>query len=68
MGSVNVKVSVHKWHTINIINRKDRIRCYFDDHLYIDVSDDTFTSGKIGLWTKADAVTYFDDLEIKPVK
>ncbi len=30
-----------------------------------EVGDDTFTdAGKVGLWTKADSVTYFDDLRI----
>jgi hypothetical protein len=30
------------------------------------VEDATFTdAGKIGLWTKADSVTFFDDLQIK---
>jgi hypothetical protein len=31
----------------------------------IETSDDTFNSaGQIGFWTKADAVTFFDDLDI----
>ena len=35
-----------------------------DAHLY-DVADDTFqAAGKIGLWTKADSVTAFDDLTL----
>jgi hypothetical protein len=30
------------------------------------VEDDTFTdAGKVGLWTKADSVTSFDDLKIE---
>jgi hypothetical protein len=29
----------------------------------LDASDATFARGKIGLWTKADSVTAFDDLE-----
>lgn len=68
MDSARVKVTSNEWHTINIINRKDRIQCYYDGRLYLEVTDDTFKSGKIGLWTKADAVTYFDDLEVRPVK
>ena len=35
------------------------------DQSVIDISDETFQkSGNIGLWTKADAVTYFDDLQL----
>jgi hypothetical protein len=32
-----------------------------------EVDDKTFTGpGKVGLWTKADSLTYFDDLMIVP--
>jgi hypothetical protein len=32
-----------------------------------DVEDTTFTApGKVGVWTKADSVTYFDDFTIRP--
>src|SRR5258708_20540708 len=32
----------------------------------IEASDDTFKdAGKVGFWTKADSVTYFDDLKVK---
>jgi len=35
------------------------------EHLFA-VEDETFTQpGKVGLWTKADSVTYFDDLKIE---
>ncbi|MGR3218184.1 MAG: family 16 glycoside hydrolase [Candidatus Anammoxibacter sp.] len=68
MGSGSINITGNEWHTINIINRKDRIQCFYDGRLYIEVVDDTFKNGKIGLWAKADAVTYFDDLEVRPVK
>ena len=32
-----------------------------------EVEDTTFTAaGKVGLWTKADSVTYFDDFTMVP--
>jgi hypothetical protein len=34
----------------------------------LGVNDATFsTAGKIGVWTKADSVTYFDDLMAAPL-
>jgi len=68
MDSARVKVTGNEWHTIKIINLKDRIQCYYDGLLCLEVSDGTFVTGKIGLWTKADAVTYFDDLEVRARK
>jgi len=40
----------------------NKIICYYDGQKKIEATDDTFKdAGKIGLWTKADSVTYFDD-------
>ncbi len=63
------KEYVGEWHTIKIITRKDHIQCFYDGQPYLEVEDNTFQKGgKIGLWTKADAVTYFDDLEVRPIE
>ena len=43
----------------------ERIECYYDGKKYLDVNDSTLKgAGKIGLWTKADAQTHFDDLTV----
>ncbi len=68
MDSARLKVSSNEWHTIKIIARKDQIQCFYDGQPCLEVTDDTFHKGKIGLWTKADAVTYFDDLKVKPIE
>ena len=65
LDSVKIKVTPGEWHTIRIINKGDRIQCYYDAKLFLEVSDNTFKKGKIGLWTKADAITYFDNLEVE---
>ena len=45
----------------------NKIICSLNGKKLIETTDDTFKSaGLIGLWTKADAITYFDDLKIKP--
>jgi hypothetical protein len=44
---------------------RNKIICYYDGVKKIEAIDDTFKdAGKIGLWTKADSVTYFDDLRV----
>ena len=43
----------------------DHIQCYYDGKKYLDVKDSTFReAGKIGLWTKADGQSHFDDLTV----
>jgi hypothetical protein len=43
----------------------DHIECFLDGKKYLDVKDDSIKeAGKVGLWTKADAQTYFDDFKV----
>jgi hypothetical protein len=53
------------WHTLRVVVVGDRIQAYLNGELLLDHRDSRFRSGQIGLWTKADSVTAFDDLEIK---
>ncbi len=53
------------WHTLMVTMKDDQIECYYDGTKYLDAKDFTFGSpGKIGLWTKADAQSHFDDLRV----
>jgi outer membrane lipoprotein-sorting protein len=65
LASATVKVPSNVWHTIKVKNVGNHIQCWLDGELYLDLTDDTFKDGKVGLWTKADAVTYFDDFKIE---
>jgi hypothetical protein len=51
------------WHTIRAVAKGDRIQAYLNGKLLIDHKDSSYTEGYLGLWTKADSVTEFDDLE-----
>ncbi len=68
MATVNLKITSGKWHRIDIENIENEIKCYYDGKLYLNVKDNTFKSGKVGLWTKADAVTYFDNLNVEEIR
>ena len=61
-------ISVKRWHTLRVITRGCQIRVLFDERKVFDLCDHTFTRGRIGLWTKSDAVTYFDDLKVQVLK
>jgi len=53
-----------EWQTITLECRGPLIQGYWNDRLLIEVQDETFTTGRVGLWTISDSVSYFDDLEI----
>ena len=53
-----------EWHRIRVVAKGPKVQAYMDDALLLDHEDKTFTGGWVGLWTKADSVTEFADLEI----
>ncbi len=64
-AGANFKVTSGEWHELRVECVKNKIICYYDGVRKIEATDDTFKdAGKIGLWTKADSVTYFDDLKV----
>jgi len=55
------------FHQIRIVAQGDHIQAYLDGTLYLDHHDSSFVKGYVGLWTKADSVTEFDNLQITGV-
>jgi hypothetical protein len=59
---VEAKVAPGVWHTLRVEFAGARFRVLLDGHNLFEVEDATFTAaGRVGLWTKADSVTVFDD-------
>jgi hypothetical protein len=61
-----LKSAAGKWHSMKVRHVGDAIECSLDGTKHLEAKDDTFArSGKVGLWTKADARTHFDDFPVK---
>lgn len=59
------EVPAGQWSTLRVVANGRLFEVYFDGTKLYDVEDATFTQpGKVGVWTKADSVTQFDDLTI----
>jgi hypothetical protein len=56
-----------QWHTQRAVAVGDHIQGYLNGQLLIDLRDTRFRSGRIGLWTKADSITAFDDFTVRGV-
>ena len=51
---------------MKVVVEGSRFTVLFDGEKLFEVEDGTFTgAGRVGLWTKADSVTYFDDFEVR---
>lgn len=60
-------VDVNKWHTLRVVAQECRLQVFYDNKPVFDICDRTFRGGRVGLWTKSDAVSYFDDLHLQIV-
>ncbi len=59
------KVATGQWQELGVEVSGNRIRGLLNGAAVVEASDDTFKSaGKIGLWTKADSVTCFDNVQV----
>jgi len=64
----NGKVASGVWHELAVEAQGDHFQVFFNGKKVIDAHDKTFTeAGKIGVWTKADSIIYFDDLSAQPL-
>lgn len=61
-------IDIRHWHQLRVVQRGCQIEVFYDDERVFDLCDKTFTQGMVGLWTKSDAVTYFDNLQLQFLK
>lgn len=61
-------IDVRQWHTIRVSTKGCQVQVFFDGKQVFDLCDETFSIGQVGLWTKSDAVTYFDDLKFQHMR
>jgi len=65
----NGKVAKNTWHALAVEALGSHFVVSFDGKKVIEATDGTFPGpGKVGVWTKADSVTLFDDLTATPLK
>ncbi len=67
LASTKLKLDPKAWHTIRIQMTGDKIKAWINGDMVLEANDSTFPQGgMIGLWTKADAATLFDNLAAQP--
>ena len=65
LASFSGDVSRGTWHTLAAEAKGEELRIFWNGKKILEVKDATFDqAGTVGVWTKADSVTYFDDLTI----
>lgn len=66
---VDAPVAKNAWHTLRVDFAGTSIKVSLNGKIYIDVHDNRITGGgAVGMWTKADSVTAFDDFTFSAVQ
>jgi hypothetical protein len=66
LADASIELSAEKWHTLRIVQHGKQFAGYLNGKKLLDGTDNLFTQpGGVGVWTKADAVTSFDDFSVK---
>jgi len=61
--AADIDLDPSQWHTMRVIVEGPRMELFMDEQSVLVAEDETLkAAGRIGLWTKADAATWFDDL------
>ena len=61
-------IELRHWHTLRVVHRGCQIEVFYDETRVFNLCDKAFAQGTVGLWTKSDAITYFDDLRLQFLK
>jgi Domain of Unknown Function (DUF1080) len=63
-GKEGVKVKAGQWHNLKVEVKGNKMEGYLDGEKMWGITDDTYKdAGKVGLWSKADAQTHFDEFK-----
>ena len=63
---VKHEIPFNAWSILKVSARGNRFQIYVDHRRILEGQDNTFGSGRVGLCTMADSVTYFDDFRVYP--
>lgn len=65
-GSENVPLQMKQWHDMKVSIRGTKLEGYLNGRLLLEYAMAEPVAGKVGVWSKTDSVSYFDDFVVKP--
>jgi hypothetical protein len=61
-----IDIATNIWHSLTVLGQGNQFTFWLDDRLVMPpLQDNTFAEGRIGFWTKSDAVSYFCDAAVE---
>src|SRR6267143_463346 len=66
-GSEDMPLQMKQWYTMKIVVQGTKLEGYLNGKLLLNYTLAEPVTGKIGVWSKTDSVSYFDDYAVTPV-
>ena len=60
----SAKVAANVWQELRVEATGNHFRGFLNGQLVVETTDESYTAGKVGLWTKADSITCFDNIQV----
>jgi hypothetical protein len=67
-GEEEVPLAVKQWHTMKIFVKGTKLQGFLNERLLLNYTLPEPVSGKIGVWSKTDSVSYYDEYTVKPAQ
>ncbi|HEX8090790.1 MAG TPA: family 16 glycoside hydrolase [Blastocatellia bacterium] len=67
-GSENVPLAMNQWNDLKIAIQGTSLQAYLNGKLLLEYTLAEPVSGKVGVWSKTDSVSYFDDFTVTPAQ
>jgi hypothetical protein len=67
-GSENVPLARNQWHDLKVAIHGTNLQAYLNGKLLLEYTLAEPVSGKVGVWSKTDSVSYFDDFTVTPAQ
>jgi hypothetical protein len=65
-GSENVPLALNQWNDLKVAIHGTSLQAYLNGKLLLEYTLAEPVSGKVGVWSKTDSVSYFDDFTVTP--
>jgi hypothetical protein len=65
-GSENVPLAMNQWNDLKVAIQGTNLQAYLNGKLLLEYTLAEPVSGKVGVWSKTDSVSYFDDFAVTP--
>jgi hypothetical protein len=62
----NTPTATQKWHDLKVEVSGTSVKGYLDGKLYLEHTLASPVAGRVGVWSKADSLVYFDDFQVRP--